>query len=133
MDSDLERLVWEHAGGRCEYCQMPQERDDGVFEFDHIISQQHAGPTIASNLCVACFGCNHYKGPNLAGWDKATKRVVRLFHPRRHSWRRHFHWDGPTLVGRTAIGRVTISVLKINRPLRVLLRKQLIDEGVFPP
>jgi len=68
----------------------------------------------------------------LAGWDKVTKRVVRLFHPRRHTWQRHFRWQGPILVGRTAIGRVTITVLKINRPLRVLLRQELIDEGVFP-
>ena len=132
MRSELEGWVWERAHGLCEYCRMPQEYDDGVFEIDHIISRQHDGPTTAPNLCLCCFGCNHYKGPNLAGWDKATKTVVRLFDPRRHSWQRHFRWDGPILMGRTAIGRVTVAVLKINRPLRVLLRTQLIVEGVFP-
>lgn len=132
MNSDLERQVWERADFICEYCRMPQEFDEGVFEVDHIIAQQHNGPTISMNLCVACFGCNHYKGPNLAGWDKVTKKVVRLFHPRRHSWQRHFRWDGPILVGRTDVGRVTVAVLKINRLLRVMLRKQLMDEGDFP-
>ena len=56
-----------------------------------------------------------------------------MFNPRRHSWHRHFHWDGPLLVGRTAIGRATILVLEINLDYRVDLRQELIDEGVFPP
>ena len=37
-----------------------------------------------------------------------------LFNPRRQKWDRHFRWDGPLLVGRTAIGRTTIRVLQIN-------------------
>jgi hypothetical protein len=36
------------------------------------------------------------------------------------------------LVGRTAVGRTTISVLRINLPDRVRLRRELIEEGVFP-
>jgi hypothetical protein len=55
-----------------------------------------------------------------------------LFNPRRHRWERHFHWEGPYLVGRTAIGRVTIEVLKINAALRIELREELIEEGLFP-
>lgn len=133
MRSALEKLVWDRADGMCEYCRMPQVYDEVAFEIDHIIARQHDGLTISSNLCVACFGCNHYTGPNLAGWDKVTRNVVRLFHPRRHSWDRHFRWEGPVLRGRTDVGRVTVKVLKVNRPLRLLLRKQLIEEGVFPP
>jgi hypothetical protein len=37
------------------------------------------------------------------------------------------------LIGRTAVGRVTVAVLNINDPLRVELRERLIGEGVFPP
>jgi len=80
-----------------------------------------------------CSFCNNHKGTNLSGVDPKTKRIVRLFNPRRHSWHRHFHWDGPLLVGRTAIGRATILVLEINLDYRVDLRQELIDEGVFPP
>ena len=59
MNRDLEHLVWQRAGGVCEYCRMPQAFDEVAYEIDHIIAQQHDGPTIASNLCAACFGCNH--------------------------------------------------------------------------
>jgi len=81
----------------------------------------------------SCFPCNNHKGTDLAGIDKLTKKLIKLFHPRRHKWEWHFRWDGPNLVGRTAIGRVTIAVLDINAMDRVLLRQSLIDEGVFPP
>ena len=53
-------------------------------------------------------------------------------HPRRMKWEKHFAWDGPILIGRTDVGRVTISLLNINDPLRVELRKGLIEEGLFP-
>jgi hypothetical protein len=45
---------------------------------------------------------------------------------------RHFRWDGPVLVGRTAVGRATIAVLAINLPHRLAQRAALIDEGVLP-
>jgi hypothetical protein len=133
MDAELVELVWRRAGGRCEYCQMHHENDELHFEIDHIIARKHRGLTRAGNLCLACFACNNHKGTNLLGIDPKTKKIVRLFNPRRHSWHRHFHWDGPLLVGRTAIGRATILVLEINLDYRVDLRQELIDEGVFPP
>jgi len=112
---------------------VPQSVDELPFEIDHIIARKHGGPTSADNLALACFSCNHHKGPNIAGLDPVTKNITRLFHPRRHKWRRHFRWDGPRLVGRTAIGRATIAVLEINLPYRITLRQALIDEGVLPP
>lgn len=132
MNRGLEELVWDRAKSCCEYCQGPQAFDEMTFELDHIIALQHDGKTVPGNLCVACYSCNHHKSPNLAGWDKQTRAVVPLFHPRRHSWQRHFCWVGPLLIGQTAIGRVAVAVLKINQPRRVLLRRQLIQEGVFP-
>jgi hypothetical protein len=54
---------------------------------------------------------------------------VRLFHPRRQSWKRHFEWYGPVLVGRTQTGRATIAVLDINEPERLDLRRTLIERG----
>ena len=56
MDSTLERLVRHRANGMCEYCRMPQRFDESDFEIDHIIAKQHDGPSLATNLCVACFG-----------------------------------------------------------------------------
>src|SRR5438094_10597895 len=132
MDHALAQLVRERAHGLCEYCRMPEIYDRPGFEIEHVIARQHRGPTAAGNLAWACFTCNKRKGPNLSGIDSATGRVVPLFHPRRHKWSRHFRWQGALLVGRTPTARATIAVLGINLPLRVRLRQELIDEGVFP-
>jgi hypothetical protein len=133
MDKSLQRRVWLRARDCCEYCLMPQEYDDASFEIDHVIAQKHDGQTTSRNLALSCNYCNSFKGANIAGRDPKTRRLKRLFNPRRDSWLRHFRWQGAALIGRTAIGRVTIAVLKINDPLRVELRQTLIDEGVFPP
>ena len=132
MDRNLIELVWERAGSCCEYCRMPQEYDELPFQIDHIIAKQHRGPTVPSNLCLACFACNRHKCPNISGFEERTGRVVPLFHPRRQKWLRHFRWDGPLLVGRTGAGRVTVAVLAINLPYRVAWRRALIDAGLFP-
>jgi hypothetical protein len=133
MERSLQKLVRQRAGDRCEYCQMPQSSDPISFEIDHIISENHEGETKASNLCLCCFACNRYKGPNIAGIDPKTRKIVPLFNPRRHKWPRHFRWDGPLLVGITPGGRATVRVLKINLDHRVGFRRELIEEGVFPP
>jgi hypothetical protein len=78
-----------------------------------------------------CFFCNSFKGSNIAGFDPLTKKLTRLFHPRRHRWAWHFRWSGPLLTGRTAIGRVTIQVLQINCEAAVVLRESLLEEGLF--
>lgn len=133
MDRTLEELVWRRAGSCCEYCRTPQEFEQLPAEVDHIIAEVHGGRTIASNLALSCFPCNRHKGPNLSGIDPGTGRHTRLFHPRRHAWAHHFKWEGAKLRGRTAIGRTTVRVLKINAPLRVMLREELISAGLFKP
>ena len=131
MDRTLEELVWRRAGGCCEYCRTPQDIEDLPAEIDHVIADTHGGRAAASNLALSCLHCNRHKGPNLSGIDPQTRLLSRLFHPRRHSWLYHFRWQGARLRGRTAIGRTTIRVLKINAPLRVALREELIAAGLF--
>jgi 5-methylcytosine-specific restriction endonuclease McrA len=133
MDAALTRLVWQRAAGRCEYCQVPQAADDATFEIDHIRSRKHRGPTVAGNLCLSCYYCNSFKGSDLTSFDEKTRKITPLFNPRRNKWATHFRWQGATLVGRTAIGRVTVALLRINDEYRVELRESLIDEGAFPP
>lgn len=133
MERALEDLVWERAGHCCEYCRMPAAYDNSPFEIDHVIAASHGGLTRPRNLCLACFSCNSFKGPNLAGIDQKTKKIVPLFNPRRHKWHRHFRWDGPLLVGRTPTGRATIATLRINLDHRVSFRQELMNEGLFPP
>ena len=133
MDEALVQLVWQRANRCCEYCQMPQDYDDIPFEIDHIIARKHGGPTVASNLCLSCLYCNAFKGSDIAGRAPKTRKLTTLFNPRRHKWARHFRWQGAVLIGRTPVGRVTVTVLRINDHFRVELREGLIAEGVFPP
>src|SRR5437868_6129997 len=132
MDEDLVGLVRRRALDCCEYCRMPQPGTSLPHEIDHIIAMKHGGLTGASNLALACFPCNHHKGPNIAGVDPLTKQIVPLFHPRHDRWEDHFDWHGPTLVGRTPAGRATIQVLAINHPDYIAVREALIAEGAFP-
>src|SRR6266852_2594532 len=125
MERALEELVWERTNHCCEYCRVPQQYDRLAFEIDHIIALKHRGSTLAGNLCLACFACNNHKGPNIAGVDAKTNKIVKLFNPRRHKWGAHFRWDGPLLVGLTPIGHATITVLEINLEHRVAFRQQL--------
>lgn len=112
---------------------MPQLFDPLPFEIDHIIARQHQGSSDANNLALACYACNHHKGPNIASFDPDARQAVPLFNPRRDVWTHHFQWQGPALLGLTPVGRVTIHVLAINREYRVALRRALIRERVFPP
>ncbi len=123
--------VAQRAGFRCEYCRLPERWTSLPFQLDHVIAEKHAGETSLDNLAYACLHCNSFKGPNLAGRDTETEEIVRLFDPRRDHWHDHFHWDGAVLCALTAIGRVTIAVLRINLPYRVAVRCSLMEEGVF--
>ena len=56
MDNALRKLVRERALDRCEYCHVHQD-DDSFYRWaiDHIIAEQHGGPTAAGNLALSCF------------------------------------------------------------------------------
>jgi hypothetical protein len=126
MDAATQRLVWQRAGDRCEYCGLA--RDDfpmAPFHIEHIIPKKHGGADDPDNLALACHYCNLHKGPNLAGLDPAAGQLVPLFHPRREVWQDHFTRQGPVIVGLTPVGRVTVLVLDMNAPGRVQLRSRL--------
>ena len=112
---------------------MPQAHYPAPFQVDHVIALQQGGPTVLHNLALSCLHCNSHKGPNIAGLDPKTRKLTRLFNPRRQKWARHFRWEGVLLVGRTPVGRTTVAVLNMNAPVRVALREELIEQGVFPP
>lgn len=130
MAAALKAWVRKRARGRCEYCHFPELLAELRFQLDHIVAQQHRGPTAAENLALACFRCNSHKGPNLSGVDPDTGRVERLFHPQEDEWAEHFRWRGAALVGRTPIGRTTVAVLNMNRADVILLRRALLAERV---
>lgn len=111
---------------------MPEELYPTVpFQLDHVIARQHGGATTRANLALSCLHCNSHKGPNIGGIDQKTGKLTRLYNPRHDEWNRHFRWRKALLVGKTAIGRVTIAVLNINDPDFVAVRESLVQEGRF--
>lgn len=131
MNQNLIRSIWIRANRRCEYCHVPSAAFRGPFHVDHILARQHGGQTDLDNLALACGCCNRHKGPNIAGRDRETGEMVRLFHPRHDQWADHFAWNGPDLIGKTQIGRVTIDVLAINHPGLRAIRVALRNEGIY--
>ncbi len=132
IPATLARLVRRRAGGRCEYCHLPEHLSNLSFHVDHIVALKHRGSTTAANLALSCSFCNSFKGTDATGLNTDTGRFIRLFNPRRQRWATHFRWRGAVLVGRTPVGRTTILALNINDLSRVNHRRALKDEGLFP-
>ena len=123
MDAKLRQLVRQRAEDRCEYCELRQEQEPLPFHVEHVTPRQHGGKDTAENLALACHHCNLHKGPNLSGLDPQTKELTRLFHPRLDNWSEHFTRQGGEIIGLSAIGRTTVSLLQMNGDGRLQLRK----------
>ncbi len=55
MAAAPERLVWQRAKSRCEYCLLSQAFSPLPHAIDHVIARQHHGPTHPDNLALASF------------------------------------------------------------------------------
>lgn len=124
MVRSTREFVRSRAQFRCEYCGI-HEDDDLVLPFhvEHIRARKHGGGDEPSNLALACNHCNLHKGANLSGVDPESNAIVPLFHPRSQNWADHFSSREGRIIGRTASGRATIAVLRMNRDDRVELRR----------
>ena len=127
--------VRAQARNRCGYCQSPQQYVLGLLEIDHIIPTARGGTNDEENLWLACRLCNGFKATQMQARDPLTGRRVRLFHPRRQRWSRHFLWseDGTRIIGRTACGRTTVVALQLNHVIAVMVRRAWVAAGWFPP
>jgi hypothetical protein len=122
----LRQAVRERAHDRCEYCRIHQ--DDIPFmslQIEHVKPRQHGGNDTLDNLALACYRCNKFKGPNLTAIDPRTDKLVRLFNPRRQRWSEHFSRRGVLILGRTAVGRATVELLRMNAVKRQSLRREI--------
>lgn len=129
METAIKRQVRDRAGDRCEYCLLPQMEQVYSFHMEHIVPRQHGGPDALENLCLACPPCNLGKGTNLSGIDPDTGLVTRLFNPRQDAWHEHFQVLEGRVIGRTAVGRTTAWLLKMNTAPRVAQRLRLGGEN----
>jgi hypothetical protein len=118
----LRRHVIEQAGERCEYCNLHQSSFPLVsFHVEHVVAKQHGGSDQLENLCLACHWCNLFKGPNLS--TLVDGKLTRLFNPRKDNWPEHFAEKEGQILGTTMIGIATVSLLNMNDPDRVELRR----------
>jgi hypothetical protein len=122
----VRRQVIERAGGQCEYCLTPASIALIPHEVDHIIAQKHGGANELDNLAYACALCNQYKGTDIASLDPDTGALAPLYNPRRDRWRHQFDLREAVFVPLTAIGRVTVRLLRLNAAERVAERTILL-------
>lgn len=131
ISQQLRREVRERAQSRCEYCLLPEYILLVGCEVDHVISRKHGGLTELSNLALCCARCNRAKGSDIGSVHSSSGILVRLFNPRLDRWTEHFSFHGAHIIGVTAIGEVTVTLLRFNDPERVLERTSLRHAGIF--
>lgn len=132
ISTSLRQLINDRAGGKCEYCLIHQDFSIYSHEVDHAVAVKHGGSSTEENLVLACLSCNRYKGSDLTSIDPITKEITSLFNPRSYKWSNHFQLKESSILGITAIGRTTIFLLKLNEPKRLLIRKALISQQLYP-
>jgi len=123
--------VRERANERCEYCRKPEIFTSRSYHADHIIPERHGGTTSLHNLAWACFDCNVNKAGDISSYDKITGELVPFYNPRTQSWDEHFELESTMIKGKTAVGRVTVSLLNINHPDHVATRHYIIEKGYW--
>lgn len=132
VSESQKRFLSERAEFKCEYCLLPEKVSIKKHEPDHIIPRKHGGKDSDENLAWACFFCNRFKGSEVAAFDRITGELFPIFNPRKQRWNEHFYVEKGTIVPKTSIGRVTILVLQLNRPNRILVRARLIEANLYP-
>jgi hypothetical protein len=113
---------------RCEFCVAPERVFNLEFEVEHIVPSARGGADDLDNLALACRACNLRKGTAVEARDPLSGELVQLFNPRRDGWAEHFrlHLDG-RIEGRTAMGRVTVAQLAMNRRTAMRARRLWLD------
>ena len=124
--------VRRRAGFLCEYCHTTERWQYVRFTIDHVIPNEDDS---IENLALACFHCNRVKSNKTEIFDTEDNKTVSLFNPRRQDWKEHFEWskDGLQIIPKTAIGRVTIAVLQLNRERILRIREADVAVNRHPP
>jgi hypothetical protein len=112
---------------------MSQALQGASFHIEHVRPISKGGATNFGNLALACPTCNLHKTDRVMAEDPMTETSVPLFNPRKDRWRDHFEWSASSVLGLTASGRATITLLRLNAPRRLIIRQAESRFGLFPP
>ena len=131
----LQEQVRYRAEYLCEYCHTNERWQYVRFTFDHLIPVSEGGEDSQENLALACFHCNRRKSDKQFVHDIVTGQSTPLFNPRQHIWGEHFYWsaDGVRIIPLTAIGRVTVELLELNRERVLQIRAADVQVERHPP
>ena len=132
ISKSLKRKVVERAIWRCEYCRIHENDSFLPFEIDHIVSLKHGGGNEETNLAYACPHCNQHKGTDLTTFLESYQDIVSLFNPRLHVWTEHFETKEGEILPKSRIAEATIKLLKFNAPEKLIIRKILMEIGLWP-
>ncbi|WP_287128287.1 HNH endonuclease [Candidatus Cyanaurora vandensis] len=134
ISNALREVVFARAQGCCEYCLISEMVVLAHHQLDHVIAEKHGGSTDLENLALSCVLCNQAKGSDIASIDPESGDIVRLFNPRKDNWVDHFCFqvEDSMIQPLTAIGRVTIKLLRINRDEYLPVRKVLAELELLP-
>jgi hypothetical protein len=135
MKQHIRDYVRIRAKDCCEYCRGQADFSHDFFSVEHIIPLIMNGTDDLWNLAWSCLSCNNIKYTAITAIDPETEQVVPLFHPRQDLWTDHFEWSEDTtlMIGKTPVGRATISRLQLNRFGLVNYRRVLAIAGEHPP
>ncbi|MBE9239782.1 HNH endonuclease [Synechocystis salina] len=131
ISPSLRRTVGDRANDCCEHCLIPEALSLSSHHVAHIIAEKHGGHSTLENLALACALCNLAKGSDIASIDPHTGETVRLYNPRKDIWTDHFTLESVSglIQPKTAIGRVTANLLRINRLENLTVRQLLAKIG----
>ncbi|MFM6122445.1 MAG: HNH endonuclease [Sphaerospermopsis kisseleviana] len=125
IPNSVRKMVFNRAQGCCEYFLIPEKLVLANHQIDHVIAEKHGGATVLENLALSCSLCNQAKGSDIASIDPDSGDTVRLYNPRKDIWQEHFILNSQSgmIEPLTAIGRVTVQLLRMNRVEYLPVRK----------
>lgn len=135
LSSLIRDAVRQRAKGLCEYCHTDETWQYVEFTIDHVIPLSAQGSDGLENLALACFACNRRKSNLLETPDPESGQLTPLFNPCLSLWADHFSWSSDRLkiIGTTATGRATATLLDLNRPRLLKIRAADLQVNRHPP
>ena len=136
ISDDLTKRVRLRAAFLSEYCHTNERWQYVCFTVDHITPVANGGDDSLTNLALASFHCNRRKSSKTEVIDSETNdEAIPLFNPRQHVWLERFSWseNGLRVLPQTAIGRVTVDLLELNRERILIIREADVAVGCHPP
>ncbi len=132
LPDSIRNFVAKRAAFCCEYCLIHQDYLFLPFQIDHIASLKHGGGDEPENLAYTCPHCNQYKGTDLSTFLESYQDIVPLFNPRLQVWEEHFALDHGEILPKSRVGEATIKTLHLNDPERLIHRRLLMEDGLYP-